>query len=87
MYILYKIIFCAFTFFAYRYVFTVLQAIFPRRSGCRPGNRYDVISQASNIPPPPFPSVVDQNTLNLDPDPEFWPNLELDPEPGFLYQF
>ena len=25
-------------------------------------------------------SVVDPNTLNLDPDPEFWPNL--DPDPG-----
>ena len=25
-------------------------------------------------------SVVFQNTLNLDPDPEFWPNL--DPDPG-----
>ena len=26
-------------------------------------------------------SVVDSNTLNLDPDPGFWPNL--DPDPGF----
>ena len=25
-------------------------------------------------------SVVDPNTLNLDPDPRFWPNL--DPDPG-----
>ena len=25
-------------------------------------------------------SVVDPNTLNLDPDPGFWPNL--DPDPG-----
>ena len=24
-------------------------------------------------------SVVDPNTLNLDPDPEFWPNLDTDP--------
>ena len=24
-------------------------------------------------------SVVDPNTLNLDPDPEFWPNLDPDP--------
>ena len=32
-------------------------------------------------------SVVDPNTLNLDPDPEpgFWPNLDPDPDPGFLY--
>ena len=30
-------------------------------------------------------SVVDPNTLNLDPDPEFWPNL--DPDPGLCYQF
>ena len=26
-------------------------------------------------------SVVNPNTLNLDPDPGFWPNL--DPDPGF----
>ena len=26
-------------------------------------------------------SVVDPNTLNLDPDPGFWPNLDPDPEP------
>ena len=25
-------------------------------------------------------SVVDPNTLNLDPDPGFWPNLQLNPE-------
>ena len=30
-------------------------------------------------------SVVDPNTLNLDPDPEFRPNLDLDP--GLGYQF
>ena len=24
-------------------------------------------------------SVVDPNSLNLDPDPEFWPNLDSDP--------
>ena len=30
-------------------------------------------------------SVVDPNTLNFDPDPLFWPNL--DPDPGLLYQF
>ena len=30
-------------------------------------------------------SVVDPNTLNLDPDPEFRPNL--DPDPGLCYQF
>ena len=29
-------------------------------------------------------SVVDPNTLNLDPDPGFWPNL--DPDPGLYYQ-
>ena len=31
-------------------------------------------------------SVVDQNTLNLDPDPEFWPNLHQDLDPGLWYQ-
>ena len=32
-------------------------------------------------------SVVDPNTLNLDPDPDpvFWPNL--DPDPGLYNQF
>ena len=30
-------------------------------------------------------SVVDPNTLKLDPDPEFWPNL--DPYPGLCYKF
>ena len=30
-------------------------------------------------------SVMDPNTLNLDPDPEFWPNV--DPDPGLGYQF
>ena len=30
-------------------------------------------------------SVVDPNTLNLDPDPGFWPNLDTDP--GLYYQF
>ena len=33
------------------------------------------------------PSVVDPNTLNLDPDPGFWPNLDPDPDPGLNYQF
>ena len=32
-----------------------------------------------------FYSVVDPNTVNLDPNPGFWPNL--DPDPGFYYQF
>ena len=40
-------------------------------------------------------SVVDPNTLNLDPDPGFWPNLDpdpgfwpnLDPDPGLYYQY
>ena len=27
-------------------------------------------------------SVVDPNTLNLDPDPELWPNLDPDSDPG-----
>ena len=27
------------------------------------------------------PCVVDPNTLNLDPNPGFWPNLDLDPDP------
>ena len=30
-------------------------------------------------------SVMDTNTLNLDLDPGFWPNL--DPDPGLCYQF
>ena len=30
-------------------------------------------------------SVVDPNTLNLDPDPGFWPHLYQDP--GLYYQF
>ena len=30
-------------------------------------------------------SVVDPNTLNLDPDPGVWSNL--DPDPGLFYQF
>ena len=28
---------------------------------------------------------MDLNALTLDPDPEFWPNL--DPDPGLCYQF
>ena len=32
-----------------------------------------------------FSSVADPNTLNLDPDPGFWPNL--DPDPGLYNQF
>ena len=34
-------------------------------------------------------SVVDPNTLNLDPDPDkgFWPNLDPDPGPGLNYKF
>ena len=38
-------------------------------------------------------SVVDPNTLNLDPDTGFWLNLDSDPDPGpvpdpgFYYQF
>ena len=37
----------------------------------------------------PVPIVVDPNTLNLDPDPEFWPNFDSDsgPDPGLGYQF
>ena len=37
----------------------------------------------------PVPIVVDPNTLNFDPDPEFWPNLDSDsgPDPGLGYQF
>ena len=34
---------------------------------------------------------VDPNTLNLDPDPGFWPNLDPDsdpaPDPGLCFQF
>ena len=29
-----------------------------------------------------YSSVVDPNTLILDPDPGFWPNLVPDPDPG-----
>ena len=36
-------------------------------------------------------TIVDPNTLNLDPDSKFWPQLDLnpvtDPDPGFCYQF
>ena len=36
-------------------------------------------------------TIVDPNTLNLDPDSKFWPHLDLnpvtDPDPGFCYQF
>ena len=34
-------------------------------------------------------SVMDPITLNLDPDPGFWPNLDPvpDPYPGLCYQF
>ena len=32
-------------------------------------------------------SVVDPNTLNLDPDPGFWPNLDSGPDPGLYNQF
>ena len=32
-----------------------------------------------------FYSVVDPNTVTLDPNPGFWPNL--DPDPGFYYKF
>ena len=34
--------------------------------------------------PAPPPSVLDPNTLNLDPDPGFW--LNLDQDPGLYYQ-
>ena len=29
-----------------------------------------------------FYSVVDPNTVNLDPNPGFWPTLDPDPDPG-----
>ena len=34
-------------------------------------------------------SVQDPNELNLDPDPEYWPNLDPNPvpDPGLIYQF
>ena len=32
-----------------------------------------------------IPSVVDPNTMNLDPDPEFCPNFN--PDPGLCYEF
>ena len=34
-----------------------------------------------NLSEPVCGSVVDPNTLNLDPNPEFWPNLDPDPGP------
>ena len=34
-----------------------------------------------------LPCVVDPNTLNLDPDPEFWANLESDPDPYYVTIF
>ena len=34
----------------------------------------------------PTGSVVDPNTLNLDQDPEFWPNLYQDPDPQHCLQ-
>ena len=46
-----------------------------------------IIEQNSTLDP----SVVDPNTLNLDPDPGFRPNLDPDPgpdpDPGLYYQF
>ena len=51
---------------------------------------------ASGRTPLPSPgnlevSVVDPNTLNLDPDPGLWPNLDLDPgpdpDPGLYFKF
>ena len=46
--------------------------------------RDDSVAQSEWI----FNSLVDPNTLNLDPDPEFWLNLDLgpDPDPGLYYQ-
>ena len=38
-------------------------------------------------PPYHAASVVDPKTLNLDPDPGFWPNLDPDLDPGLNYQF
>ena len=32
-------------------------------------------------------SVVDPNSLNLDPDPEIWPNLDPEPDPGLNDKF
>ena len=46
--------------------------------GLRPGKwKYKLYVQVGS-------SVVDPNTLNLDPDPNpgFWPNLDPDPDPG-----
>ena len=39
----------------------------------------------NNAEPDPFgfTGVVDYNKLNLDPDPEFWPNLSVNP--GLCY--
>ena len=41
-----------------------------------------------NLSEPVCGSVVDPNTLNLDPNPEFWPNLDPDPgpDPWLWYQ-
>ena len=39
------------------------------------------------IPGSPVPSLVDPNTLKMDPDPGFWPNLYPDPDPWLRDQF
>ena len=32
-------------------------------------------------------SAMDQTTVNLDQDPEFWPKLDPDPDPGLSFRF
>ena len=43
-------------------------------------------SKLTNITSICAESVVDTNTLYLDPDPGFWANLYPDPDPGLYYQ-
>ena len=44
---------------------------------------YGILSICGNVDS----NVVDPNTLNLDPDPGFWLNLNPDTGPGLYYQF
>ena len=42
----------------------------------------ELLSRVKELKELHLSSVVDPNTLNLDPDPGFWPNLDPDPDPG-----
>ena len=58
-------------------------------AGARPGGACPLL--AGHREPRHHQGEVDPNTFNLDPNPEFWPNLEPDPDPdpdpGSWYQF